>query len=170
MLVSGKITAVFGVSGWVKVVSYTDQSTSITDYQPWWVRTPDGLQKVQIDSSKNHGEGLVVHIIGTDDRDEARQWCHCDILIEKDLLPKLPSEDFYWHELEGLVVINDSLEHQVLGVVDGLIETGANDVLIVKGNLDSMDLEERLIPYSDEFVKRIDLPKREIFVNWDPDF
>jgi 16S rRNA processing protein RimM len=62
------------------------------------------------------------------------------------------------------------LEHQVLGVVDGLIETGANDVLIVKGNRDSMDLEERLIPYSDEFVKRIDLSKREIFVNWDPDF
>ena len=54
--------------------------------------------------------------------------------------------------------------------MDGLIETGANDVLIVKGNLDSMDLEERLIPYSDEFVKRIDLSKREIFVNWDPDF
>ena len=86
------------------------------------------------------------------------------------MLPKLPSEDFYWHELEGLTVINDSLEHQVLGVVDGLIETGANDVLIVKGNLDSMDLEERLIPYLDEFVKRIDLSKREIFVNWDPDF
>ena len=60
--------------------------------------------------------------------------------------------------------------HQVLGVVDGLIETGANDVLIVKGSRDSMDLEERLIPYSDEFVKRIDLSKREIFVNWDPDF
>ena len=73
-------------------------------------------------------------------------------------------------ELEGLIVINDSLEHQVLGVVDGLIETGANDVLIVKGNRDSMDLEERLIPYSDEFIKRIDLSKREIFVNWDPDF
>ena len=54
--------------------------------------------------------------------------------------------------------------------MDGLIETGANDVLIVKGNRDSMDLEERLIPYSDEFVKRIDLSKREIFVNWDPDF
>ena len=100
MLVSGKITAVFGVAGWVMVVSYTDRSTSITDYQPWWVQKPDGLQKVQIDSSKNHGEGLVVHIIGTDDRDEARQWCHCDILIEKDLLPKLPSEVFYWHELE----------------------------------------------------------------------
>lgn len=68
------------------------------------------------------------------------------------------------------MVINDSLEHQVLGVVDGLIETGANDVLIVKGNRDSMDLEERLIPYSDEFVKCIDLFKREIFVSWDPDF
>jgi 16S rRNA processing protein RimM len=170
MLVAGKITGVFGVSGWVKVVSYTALRASITDYQPWWIQKSDGLHQLEVDNSKKHGEGLVVHIKGTDDRDEARCWCQCDILIEKDLLPSLPSNDFYWHQLEGLSVISNSPEQQVLGIVDGLIETGANDVLIVKGNRYSIDLEERLIPYSDEYVKSIDLAEGEMHVNWDPDF
>ena len=57
-----------------------------------------------------------------------------------------------------------------LGVVKSLLETGANDVLVVKGDSQSIDREERLIPYVDEFVVKIDLAEQRIDVNWDPGF
>jgi 16S rRNA processing protein RimM len=170
ILVAGRITAVFGIQGWVKVFSYTDQVQSLCDYRPWWVETSVGLQELEVDDYKRHGDGLLVHFKGTDDRDDAKKWCQRDIHIKKDLLPQLPPNDFYWHELEGLKVVNQFREDQIIGFVDCLLETGANDVLLVKGNDQSIDQEERLIPYSDEFVKNINLAERTVYVVWDPDF
>ena len=57
-----------------------------------------------------------------------------------------------------------------LGIVDSLLETGANDVLVVRGDKDSIDREERLIPYSEEFVVKVDLSECRIDVVWDPNF
>ena len=50
------------------------------------------------------------------------------------------------------------------------METGANDVLVVKGDKESLDREERLIPYTEQFVIRVDLEARKIEVDWDPEF
>jgi len=57
-----------------------------------------------------------------------------------------------------------------LGYVDSLMETGANDVLVVKGDDQSLDQEERLIPYIDQFVLNVDLGAGKIEVDWDPAF
>jgi 16S rRNA processing protein RimM len=81
------------------------------------------------------------------------------------------STDFYWHQLVGLQVFSQEQDvEQRLGVVESLLETGANDVLVVKGDRDSIDREERLIPYSDEFVLKVNLPNHRIDVVWDPKF
>jgi 16S rRNA processing protein RimM len=91
--------------------------------------------------------------------------------VDKALLPDLIGNEYYWHQLVGLEVVSvlqDGTSR--LGVVDSLLETGANDVLVIKGDFDSLDREERLIPYSNEFVKSIDLEKQIITVVWDPEF
>ena len=85
--------------------------------------------------------------------------------------PDLNTDDYYWHQLEGLAVIAHHEDQQVrLGVVKSILETGANDVLVVKGDSESIDREERLIPYVDEFVVKVDLAEQKIDVNWDPAF
>ena len=170
-LVVGRITTVFGVRGWLKVHSYTEQVEVLCSYKPWMISTAAGIQQLQIDDWRRHGESLVVHIKGIDDRDVAQEWCGNDILVDKSNLPDLSTEDFYWHQLEGLAVIAQYEDQQVrLGVVKSLLETGANDVLVVKGDSQSIDREERLIPYVDEFVVKIDLAEQRIVVNWDPGF
>jgi 16S rRNA processing protein RimM len=170
-LVVGRITTVFGVRGWLKVHSYTEQVEVLCSYKPWMISTASGIQQLQIDDWRRHGESLVVHIKGIDDRDVAQEWCGNDILVDKSNLPDLSTEDFYWHQLEGLAVIAQYEDQQVrLGVVKSLLETGANDVLVVKGDSQSIDREERLIPYVDEFVVKIDLAEQRIVVNWDPGF
>ena len=170
-LVVGRITAVFGVRGWVKVFSYTEQVEAVFDYQPWWIDTAQGRQQLVVDDWKRHGEALVVHIKGVDDRDLARAWCQQDILVAKTELPGLSSDDFYWHELVGMAVISH-FEGQTtrLGFVKSLLATGANDVLVIGGDAESIDREERLIPYAEQFVSNIDLQTQTIDVIWDPAF
>ena len=170
-LVVGRITAVFGIRGWVKVYSYTEQLEAVFDYQPWWVETQEGREQILVDDWKRHGDGLVAHLKGVDDRDIARTWCQQDIHVDKALLPDLSNQEFYWHQLEGLAVTSHFEEQEIrLGVVKSLLETGANDVLVVEGDAQSVDRQERLIPYAEQFFTSIDVENGTIDVIWDPDF
>ena len=170
-LVVGRITAVFGVRGWVKVHAYTEQVETLCSYQPWLIDTASGVKPIRIDEWRRHGESLVAHIVGIDDRDIAQTWCGNDILVEKSKLPDLKSDDFYWYQLEGLSVVSHFEGEQIrLGTVKSLLETGANDVLVIKGDGESVDREERLIPYVDQFVTSISMADRRIDEIWDPAF
>ena len=89
-------------------------------------------------------------------------------MIEKSELPELEA-GFYWYQLEGLRVVTTS--GQDLGKVHHLMETGANDVLVVKGDAQSVDKIERLVPYIDgSVIKQVDLKQGLIVVEWDKDY
>ena len=170
-LIIGRITAVFGVRGWVKVMSYTEQPEKIFDYQPWLVDKHGGQQAIEVAEWKAHGDGLLARLKGIDDRDIAREWCQLDIRIGQEVLPDLQESDYYWHQLQGLVVYShygDSIQR--LGKVSSMLETGANDVIVVTGDAESIDQNERLIPYAKQYVTNIDLDAQKIDVVWDPDF
>lgn len=168
--VLGRVTSVFGVKGWVKVYSYTDPMENLLDYNRWQLRFPDGRrQQVKLVEGKRHGPGLVAQIADVADREQARLLCGAEIVVPTSSLPPLPEGEYYWHQLEGLSV--ETLTGQHLGVVDHLMETGSNDVLVVKGSVQSIDDRERLIPYlPDQVVKQVDLAAGKLVVDWDPEF
>ncbi|WP_299201979.1 ribosome maturation factor RimM [uncultured Amphritea sp.] len=165
----GRITTLYGVKGWVKVYSHTEPMETILEYSPWLLNINGQWKPFKIADGKRHGKGLVAKLAGVDDRDIARSYCGVDIAIEKNLLPELEEGDFYWSQLEKLEVLTESGEK--LGKVSHLISTGSNDVLVVKGNAESIDRRERLIPYlPDQVVKEINLEEGTIRVDWDPEF
>lgn len=87
----------------------------------------------------------------------------CEIGVSRDQLPATAPGEYYWSELQGLEVI--TVEGESLGTVDHLLETGANDVLVVKGE------RERLIPFvMDQVVTEVDLEHGLIRVDWDKEF
>jgi len=171
LVVAGKITTVHGVKGWVKIHSYTAPESNLFDYQPWYMKFTDGWKRLEIDQYRSVAKGFIAHIRGLDDREEARLYCQRDIQVSPDLFPVSGGEDIYWHQLQGVKVISvfDGRE-SILGVVDGYLETGANDVAIVKATSDSIDSIERLIPYIDSVFLEIDLENARLVVDWDPDF
>jgi 16S rRNA processing protein RimM len=170
-LIVGHIATVYGVCGWVKVHSYTEHPKAIFSYRPWFVGDDNSLRIVEVDAWKTHGDGLVAHLRGVDDRDVARDWCNFDIKVACSELPQLTDRDFYWHQLQNLVVYSCSDKGQRrLGLVVSLLETGANDVLVVRGDSESIDRRERLIPYSDSHILKVDLQLQRVEVDWDPDF
>lgn len=167
--VIGRITSVFGVKGWLKVYSYTDPMEGILDYPDWFVSQNGKRMHLEVEEGKRHGPGIVVRLKGVDDRDVARTYCGLDIRVSTDLLPELPEGEFYWHQLEGLRVETPSGE--VLGSVKHLMETGSNDVMVVRATPGSLDNRERLIPYlPEQVIQRIDLEAGVIVADWDPEF
>ena len=160
----GKIAGVFGVKGWVKVFSLTDPRENILNYSPWILKQDDQIKEVQPVNGKRQGKTVVVCLEGIGDRNLAEFYTGWEILINKSQLPETEEDEYYWADLVGLSV---ETENGIsLGQVDYIIETGANDVLVVK------DLkEERLIPFLQaQTIKKIDLEGRLMVVDWDPDF
>ena len=159
----GHISGVFGVKGWVRVFSYTDPLDNILDYSPWTLKKGNESKLVKVVRGKIQGKSVLAAIDGVIDREQAALLAGSEIWIEQAILPKAQAGEYYWFDLLGLSVENT--QGVLLGVVDSMMETGANDVLIVKGDID------RAIPFlQGQTVLNIDLDAGLIQVDWDPDF
>lgn len=136
------------------------------------MKTRHGVKEIEIDDYLFRPQGLVVHIKGMDGRDQAEDLGQVDIAVEKQQLPELTAGEYYWHQLQGLRVVSRyEGKDYAFGEVEKLMETGANDVLVVKPTDFSMDDKERLVPYVPEvYVKQVDLEAGVILVEWDPEF
>ena len=158
-LVLGRILGVYGVRGWLKVFSETSPIENIFSYAPWLI---DG-EAHRVENWRRHGKGLVAQLHGYDDRDQARVLTGKSISIQRDQLPPPSEDEFYWIDLQGLRV--ETRSGVGLGSVSHLIETGANDVLVVKGE------RERLLPFVwGQCVLSVDFDQGRMLVDWDPDF
>ena len=170
-MVVGRITTVHGVQGWVKVHSFTDPESNIFDYLPWWMDLPGGRNKAEIDQFRATAKGFIAHIVGLDDRDQARLYCQRDILASSAMFPEAAPGEYYWHQLEGMKVVSTHGGRELLlGTVDGFFDTGASDVMVVKGDAASHDRLERLIPFVEDYIVEVETVARVIRVDWDPDF
>lgn len=165
----GSITGGHGIKGWIKIFSDTDPKEAIFGYSPWTLRRRGDEKRVTPDQTQVHGKRLIAHIEGVDSRSLADEMAGYEIFIERDALPELETDDYYWHQLTGLKVVNTVGEN--FGEVDHLLETGANDVLVVRPTAESVDDQERLIPFVvGRVVASVDLDVGEILVDWAADY
>ena len=96
-------------------------------------------------------------------RDAASALIGAEIEVDRALLGPPPAGQYYWADLEGMEVEN--VQGVRLGVVDHLMATGANDVLVVIGE------RHHLVPFvPDRVVRHVDAVGRRITVDWDEDF
>lgn len=144
----------------MKVHSYTEPRENITEFGSWILERDGDARRVEVEAAQRRGKTLVAKLRGIDDRDEARRWVGTDIAVERGELPPCEPGEYYWVDLEGLEVRNASGE--LLGRVDRLISTGANDVIVLDG--------DRMIPYIADVVKRVDVAGGVIVVDWEASF
>jgi 16S rRNA processing protein RimM len=163
LVLVGRIVGVFGVAGALKLHSFTEPRENIFRYRPWFVRLGDETREIAAPKGKAQGKGIVATLPGIDDRDAAAALMGAEVFVRREALPKAAPGEFYWSDLEGLRV--RTVEGVELGTVSHLFATGANDVVVVKGD------RERLIPFiRDSVVREIDLAAGTIVVDWDPGF
>lgn len=156
----GAVSGVHGLKGWVKVHSFTDPRAAIFDYQPWLLG--DERKAVSLERGQPNGKTLIALLPDVDSVEKARLLVGQEIRIPRSALPKAEEGEWYWSDLVGLVVINR--DGVPLGTVQRMIETGANDVMVLTGE------RERLVPFlTGQVVEKVDLEAGEILVDWHPE-
>src|SRR5262245_25823620 len=131
-VVIGRLGKPFGVKGWLKLHSFTEPAENIFTYSTWHLQQSGIWSPARIEGHKIQGLSLLVKFVGCDTPEQAQGYTNTHIAIERQQLPSLEEGNYYWADLEGLSVINQ--QGILLGQVMGLLDTGANDVLIVKGD------------------------------------
>ena len=169
LLVVGVITQPHGIKGWVRVKSFTQPESNLTDYSSCYLDHQGKISLIDIEQGRPQGKAIVLKLKGVDDRNQSELLKRAQLLVPVEQLETLGDDEFYWHQLEGLQV-RSAVTQQLLGKVDYLLETGSNDVIVVKPTSDSFDDRERLIPYRPNVVLNVDLDASMIEVDWDLDF
>ncbi|WP_374347537.1 ribosome maturation factor RimM [Chitinimonas sp.] len=159
----GFVAGAFGIRGWVKVVASTEFSDSLLDYETWWLGRDGQWRAYQVEDSNVQPKQLSVKLAGISDRDIAFAMKGMTVAVPRSQMPAAAEGEYYWADLIGLAVVNRQGER--LGVVEQLLETGANDVLVVKDGA-----VERLVPFVGPVVDTVDLAARQITVDWGLDY
>jgi len=159
----GRINGHFGVKGWVKIYSHTQPKEQIVKYSPWLLKQGGEWHSIKVLEGKAHGKTVIARLEGVDSRELAESLIGAEIAINRNQMQAPAEGEYYWLDLIGLRAQN--LAGEDLGEVINLMETGANDVLVVRGE------RERLIPFvQGQFIKEVDLDSGKIRVDWDPEF
>ncbi|RZZ90742.1 ribosome maturation factor RimM [Pseudoxanthomonas winnipegensis] len=160
----GRVVGAFGVRGQVKIESWTEPREAIFRYQPWTLRDAAGREReLSGVRGKPSGKHLIASFPGVEDRDAVEAMVGLEIAVPRSALPPPQPDEYYWVDLEGLRVIN--ADGRDFGTVSHLFSTGANDVLVARGDKD------RLIPFiQPDFVTRVDFEAGVVGVDWDPEF
>ena len=164
----GRIVGVFGVAGWVKVQSFTRPIDNLLDYRRWWIAAPEPYRSKVLEG-RVHGNVLVAHLADAagnaiGDRDVAARLLGTEVQVERAEMPPAPPGSYYWSDLIGLAV--ESTAGEPLGRVSGMLENGAQDVLV----LDDGGVQ-RLIPFvHGPIIQSVDLAAGRIVADWAPDF
>jgi 16S rRNA processing protein RimM len=162
IVVLGRLADPYGIRGWIRLHPFGDDPLSWGKMPVWWL-AQDGepWREAALKGLKAHGDGLVAAFTDVTDRTAAEALKGCFVGAPREALPATGEDEFYWADLIGLAVVNTVGER--LGVVAGLIETGANDVLRVVGD----DGSERLLPFVAAVVLAVDQAGRRIRVEWE---
>lgn len=159
----GRLLAPRGIKGWLKVKTFTEEPDALAEFATWWLKDKHGWSSREIEETELVHLGFSAKLAGVEDRDAAELMRGIEVAVSRAELPQY-DDAIYWIDLIGLEVRNEA--NELLGHIDSLMETGANDVMVVKLE----DGKDMLIPYSDQVVLGVDLKAKKVVVDWQRDW
>jgi 16S rRNA processing protein RimM len=160
----GKISGAHGVKGWAKIYSFTEPRDNVLKYKPLYLSRHGEWIEIQVTGGRIQGKGVVMGISNVTDRDQVMPLIGSELAVKREQLKPVLEDEFYWTDLMGSEVVNT--EQQSLGIIDHMLETGANDVMVV---IDGK--QTRMIPFvMDDIVKSVDLDTKQVLVDWGTDY
>ncbi|MES2163782.1 MAG: ribosome maturation factor RimM [Pseudomonadota bacterium] len=168
----GFVFGAYGVAGWVRVRPFSEDADALLSVKTWWIDKP-GLRDVEVKQCKLHGGDVVAQLAGVTDRDMAEALKGAAVSVPRSRFPALSEDEFYWTELIGLDVENLQGEH--LGTVTDMMSNGPQSILRIQPAAlpdanPEVAAQERLIPFVDAFVIKVDKAAKKITVDWGLDY
>ncbi len=157
----GRITAPFGVQGWIKIHPFTERIGSLSAFPQWWVSRNGNYHEARVAESAVHGQSLIARLEECRDREAAAALKGCEIALPRAALPVNAKGEYYWDDLLDCEVV--SVRGAPLGRLVKILETGGNAVLVVKGE------REHLLPFVENVVMEVDVSACRITVEWEAD-
>jgi 16S rRNA processing protein RimM len=171
MIVLGRITAPYGVKGWLRLHPFGDDPGRWCEMPRWWLGSDEedfsGWRAWPLQAMRLQGKSWVVKLTGVEDRDGAEQLVGQFVGAPRDALPATDQDEYYWADLVGLRVVNEKQE--TLGRVTEMIESGAHAVMVVTEG-DGELTRQRLLPFVGQVVKDVDVPAGVVRVDWERDW
>lgn len=151
LILIGKVAATHGLKGQLRITSYSGHFDSLLVADTVILKDPSGTATtLSVTAATIHGKKLIIAFTGLDDINRVQHLVGSEVYLRLDQLPDTEEGEYYWHDLIGLSVV--TVAGELLGVLQSIIETGSNDVYVVK----SAD-RELLIPALEDVITSIDL-------------
>jgi 16S rRNA processing protein RimM len=167
----GHITGAYGIRGGIRVSPYSEDADALLNVKTWWLDKP-ALRPVQVRSAKYHSGDVTATLVDVAGRSEAEALKGAAVQVSRADFPALPEDEYYWSDLIGLDVVN--LQGEALGKVADMMSNGPQSILRIVPHADAAEpdakLDERLVPFVDQYVKAVDLKARLITLDWGLDF
>jgi len=180
-VVMGRIGVPFGVQGWVRIQTYSEDPETLLDFDRWWVRSAQrnaqrpgappvasgDWREIEVLEAQGHGGGLIAQIEGITDRDQAMKARGTEVGLLRSELPEPEQNEFYWEDLIGIDAVD--ARGVKVGVVSGLLEAGAHDVLVIDtaAKTAAGKVHQLLVPFVERHVGEVDLARRQVVVDWE---
>ena len=162
-VIIGRFGRPHGIKGFVTVVSFTEPRDNILGYTHWHAYINMQWQPLKLLHLEMNNKFILAQVEGYHERDGVARLTNIDIAVNREQLPALQQGEYYWDQLIGMRVVNQ--QGILLGLVEEIIPTGSNDVLVVVGE------KRHLIPYlPGSSVVEVSDSQRQIIVDWDSDF
>ena len=163
----GTLGKPFGIKGFIYLHYHSGDLESLKEFNR--LLLDEDLTLLKIKEVKIHNERVIILFNEIKNRNAAELLRNKKVYVLEGDLPKLESGTYYWYQLEGLTLVNE--KNLNLGTINTIMETGANDVISVSPTSESIDKKERLIPYiREKVVKKVDLKKGKLYVEWPEDY
>lgn len=170
----GRIADAWGIKGWFKVIPYSASPEVLLSAKAWYLLPAEkgaknfsGTALLPIKQSRVHTEYVVATSAAVPDRNGAEMLRGARIFISRAAFPTADDGEYYWVDLMGLQVVNR--EGVAMGLVKDLLSTGPQTTLVLAYEEDGKE-RERMIPFVDAYVDKVDLPGKTITVDWQTDY
>ena len=170
-----RIGEAWGIKGWFKVIPFSAQPEALFSSKRWYLQPPErgakpfsGTVLLHIKEAKDHSGSVVACAHEVVDRTAAELLKGARVWVARSSFPTAATDEYYWVDLIGLSVVNR--EGVDLGVVSELLSTGPQTVLVIQYAGSEGKTKERMIPFVAAFIDEVELPKRQIRVDWQPDY
>ena len=176
----GRVVGAWGVKGAFKVLPHARDPQALHSTRRWFLRPAEGKAHtvpavLHVSQAREQAGVVVATAPEIADRDAAEALSGACVWVSRASFPSAGPDEYYWADLLGATVRNR--EGLLLGIVEGLIDTGAHSVMRLSLPADGAsaadagaDTAERLIPFVAHYVDTVDLERKQITVDWQLDY
>ncbi len=155
----GKVTKPHGLKGELKLLPFVSDLSILKSFRQGRLGGEAGEEApVEVESLRGSAGNLIIKFQKVDSREQAGLLAGRTLKIPADQFEPLPDGEYYWFEIVGLDVHDREGTHY--GKIEEIIETGSNDVYVVRGNG-----KEVLLPMIESVVHSIDLEQNKLIFN-----